>query len=469
MKTFFRAFIFFSLINYHSAFAESFLLIPDIHTNSDPAAPTMELDPAKQEDSNNLDSKTFDTFMQKITSGIAAGTVAKPDFVIFLGDMVQNALSDSSEKRIQDETSVFTKLKNTFPTTPIFYVFGNHDNVNGVWGPFYDSNPAEGFYSPFDVATKNADWKDGFLSTGTICNGIFTKPCLIDENIRIGFYAAYLKPHLRLIVLNTPLLDVQAINPSIADINTQFAWFNTQMQNAAAFNDSVLIAMHVPLGKSLGSEPEANNAKTIITNYDNTLLQIISNYQQNVIGVLAGHTHFNSMRVFTLNGEKVGFLLNPAALSTYSTNAPSFQTVSFYNNNFLRNNKWIISDYDTYNFIPKSKDDPTILLNHLYKFSDYYCNGQAINMLNCLDNITAEKMTANNYYVAGNPKSTITITNPENVFIALPPPNNAQPQPPTPIQPENNNSKNKTGIIAASVAGAAAIFGGIMFFYDENK
>jgi hypothetical protein len=142
--------------------------------------------------------------------------------------------------------------------------------------------------------------------------------------------------------------------------------------------------------------------------------------------MLAAHTHMDSMRVFTQSSNDVNFLINPAALSSHSGNAPSFQTVSFYNNQQLIDNAWIIADYETFKFVrTQDNENQQVGIQSVYEFSDYYCNGAATNIMACLSNITATKMSV--YHTAGNPNYSLPIANPQNIFIELPPQPDPQP------------------------------------------
>jgi sphingomyelin phosphodiesterase acid-like 3 len=407
---------------------ENFLVIPDIHVNSDQNVKHMDINPdgpSKGLD-NDEDSWTLNQIMTKITQGIDDETVATPEFVIFLGDMVRNGMDDSPNLRVADESLAFTTLKDTFSPVPVFYVFGNHDSVEHVWWPFYylpGHFMNRVFRSPYEVAMSNG-WNDGFLSTGEVCpfDGSFTEPCLLDGNLVLGFYSAFLKPHLRMIVLNTPMLDAQAINIVPEMVTIQLEWFVDEMQIARQNNDSVLLVMHVPLGHDLDAG-EPNSVHEIVPGYEEQLLQIIADNNDIIIGMIAGHTHMDSMRVFTLGDKRVNFLINPAALSTRNGNAPSFKTIYFYNNNQNPSaSSWVLADYDTFNFVEDVPPPPAITrdfeLNLLYTFSNYYCERNATSIMSCLDNITVDKM--NLYHTAGNPNYSLDIANPQNVFIPLP-------------------------------------------------
>ena len=397
---------------------EYFIVIPDIHTNSAPFVIPMDFTPdGPGEDLiNNTDTLSLNEISQQLQEFVQAQP-APPEFVIFLGDMVRNGDDDDPPARLSDETSAFSFLKATFPNIPIFYVYGNHDSVQEVWGPFYSTTPGSGPNSPYEVAELNG-WSNGFLSTGETCdsNQPFAGPCIIDEHTHIGFYSAYLKPNLRLIALNTAILDVQALHPSTNDINTQFEWFNAQLSEAAANKELVIIAMHVPVGNNLDS-----HKPNLEPSYNTQLLQIISNYRSNVIGMLAAHTHMDSMRVFTQSSKNVNFLINPAAISSHSGNAPSFQTVSFYNNQQFFTDAWTITDYETFKFVQtQDNENQQVGIESVYKFSDYYCNGAATSIMDCLGNITADKMSF--FHTADNPNYSLPISHPQNIFIELPPP-----------------------------------------------
>jgi UDP-2,3-diacylglucosamine pyrophosphatase LpxH len=110
----------------------------------------MEINPSGSDMSNNLDTATFSDLLKQIATGITNGTVPTPEFIIFLGDMVGNYLNPNITT---EENAVFTNLKTTFPNTPIFYTFGNHDSTAGINEPFYST--ISSYNSPYQIAQAN--------------------------------------------------------------------------------------------------------------------------------------------------------------------------------------------------------------------------------------------------------------------------------------------------------------------------
>lgn len=198
--------------------SNNFLVISDIHLDS-LSARAMQINPSKSEFFNNLDSATFDELLQEIANGISNGEVPKPQFVIFLGDMIGNYIGcDLLDNIITEERTVFTKLQNAFLGIPIFYTFGNHDSTSGIDKSFYSNFDSKGNaleynkHSPYQIA-QASNWINGFLSTGAKyqLGSLFSTPSLINEDASNGYYVAYVQQNLRLIVLNTTMLWTGAI------------------------------------------------------------------------------------------------------------------------------------------------------------------------------------------------------------------------------------------------------------------
>lgn len=292
----------------------NFLVISDIHLDSLSKA-AMQINPDGSDILNNLDETTFATLLEQISTGIDSGKVPKPQFIIFLGDMIGNYIGcDLLSNIITEERKVFTRLKKTFPGIPIFYTFGNHDSTSGINKSFY-SNTLE-YNSPYQIAQVSR-WDDGFLSRGYKyqIGGAFSRACLISEDTKNGYYAAYVQQNLRLIVLNTTMLWESAIGTTTNKATAQFNWFAGQMQSAEKNGDSVLIAMHVPFGNSIqNTSPSPVNY--LAPNYNARFLDIISKYNDIIIGMVGGHEHLVELKVLTKSNNAVNFLINVPALAT---------------------------------------------------------------------------------------------------------------------------------------------------------
>jgi alkaline phosphatase D len=427
----------FAHVNHQNASLNNFLVITDIHLLSS-TAHSMEINPSGADVINNMDSITFPTLLQNISAGIQRGVVQKPQFIIFLGDMVGNYLGVfDSTVQIANQKVVFTELQTKFPGIPIFYVFGNHDSTYALNGPFYNTDQSVQYNSPYQVA-QAVGWTDGFLSTGTQCTAgsAFVQPCIITESTQYGYYSAYIQNKLRLIVLNTVMLMPNAIGTTTDGVNAQFNWLTEQLKSAKYSGESVLLAMHVPFGNMLQNATPINY---LMSGYNDSFLAIIANYTDTIIGMVGGHEHLEELKILTYSGVPVNFLINVASMVTYNGNASSFDTVYFTNTS----GNWVITDYDAFNFLATG---PT--LQQIYSFNSAYCGGLSTSILNCFQQISTQNLvnTMDLYHTAGNPNYSLAIAYPDNIFTALP----------TSTSP---NSGNGFGAAAAIIAGIAAVIG----------
>lgn len=433
----------------------NFLLLPDIHLNAT-TLHKMDINPSKVDVNNDIDLDTLQRLLDMIEAGINNKTIATPKFIVFLGDMVQHR-RHGMEEVVNDEATVFAELKKFSeqftPSIPVFFVFGNHDSLSNVWGEFYSKTPSsEGFHSPYEIAITKG-WHDGFLTTGKMCdaNAQANPPCILNENIQYGYYSAYLQPNLKMIALNTVMFTPQRLGTTEEDAINELNWLETELFNAVLHHDSVLLATHVPFGDNLD-----DNTTFWIDSDQSRFLQIIQTYKRNIIGMLAAHTHKEEAKVVqeALTNKNIAVLTFGAALSTSTGNAPSFKTIYFSNGSSNSKNSWALTDYETFNFTDAAVAQyfTKINLNKLYKYSDYYCDGQGKTILDCAHNITGKKME--HYYTAGNPNHKEKIKVPENIIVTIPitTPSNS-------TQNNNNNHSSISGGTVAAIAGGVALAG----------
>ena len=103
--------------------------------------------------------------------------------------------------------------------------------------------------SPYTVATQSG-FKNGFLSTGTLCDSTNHFPCLFSQNEVQGFFSIKLRKDLLLVGLNTVIFsDYSNANPQ--RVKVQMNYLETQLDKANMKGMSVLIAMHIPVGKNV--------------------------------------------------------------------------------------------------------------------------------------------------------------------------------------------------------------------------
>ena len=387
----------------------SFLVLTDIHLN-DRTQHDMEFFPKKQSVANDLDVKTFYQLLDKIRLSIDSGELPKPEFVVLLGDLVGH-IRYSKQNVINTERIVFNKLKETFVDTPIFYNFGNNDSISSDYGLFLSPITKTQYLSPLHILKET--WpNDNFLSTGKNCKSHKTYPCIIENKTASGYYSAYLRPKLRLIAVNSVMFSKMQKSYTYYAISDQLTWIEQQLTAVQNSHETALITMHIPPGNNTyqsslwsgaafwSEEPEKAFYKSVIAHYPV------------IIGILAGHTHKDDIKLFMHNEIKIpvsGVYISPA-LSTSHGNAPALRTYLLQSDD---NVHWDLSDYQTYYFTRDTNND--WIINKLYSFKEKYCPQQMSRMNNCLDDINIQKIKET--MAAGNFDFKEKISVPENIFI----------------------------------------------------
>ncbi|MCR9191173.1 MAG: metallophosphoesterase [Gammaproteobacteria bacterium] len=385
----------------------SFLVISDIHLNVSKFQPKMVFAPKKSSQQNDLDRETFAILISTLTAEVASGKIAKPKFILLLGDLVghqRQRLHAVSES----EHVVFESLKKAFPETPVFYLFGNNDSFVGDYGPFRNTDASERLRSPLDVLRLT--WPQGrFLSSGILCKRTFwTYPCLLQSKTTNGYYAAYLAPNLRLLSLNSVMFSRYS-SKNNGPSDDQLKWLETQLAIAESKHESVLIAMHVPPGKNVYRSWFGDRAAFWRDDLSERFVNLLQEHSSVVIGVLAAHTHKDELKVVQKKGKPLtGIYLN-AALSTSHGNAPSIRS---YKLRYQRPN-WNLVDYQTYYFTKDASE--VVALQSLYEFRTIYCRKDEESMTACLANVTPAKMQR--FFSAGNDKHFEKIRAPQNIYI----------------------------------------------------
>jgi len=423
--------------NKFANYEQNFLVITDIHL-TDSSTRKMSLQPLGYNLKNDLDHDTFVKLLSAMDKGIKTHTVPKPQFILILGDIVGHKLK-SINSAIADESAVFKSLKMTFSNTPIFYVFGNNDTFIQDYGPFvtYDPSSKKKTYSPYTTAIANG-WHNGFLSTGRWCSASDFQnstnnfhPCLINTNKNIGYFSAYINSHLRLISLNSVLFSPNSEYKSKEqETQKELLWFKHQLKKAKDNNDTVIIAMHIPVGNDI-----FEHMYFWKSSYRKAFLEIIAPYKNNIAGILVGHTHLEELKIIqahnksgknknkkekeiTKDTENIALMVSTAGLSTSRGNLPAAKTF-FYAK--TKEHRWIMSDFIDFNFT-ENKDN-LITINPLYTYRDTYCkdpaNDENSSMLDCLQGKSFAPIINNvkKYYTNGNPNFSAIILSPSDVYV----------------------------------------------------
>lgn len=379
-----------------------FLVITDIHLDLQLKKP-MDFIPSKQSSGrsgiNDLDLPTFTALLATIKKNIKEGQLPTPRFILILGDVVGHRLLNS----VETQGVVFDLLQKNFEGIPIFYTFGNNDSLSEGYGPFKAVKNTR-LNSSYDIALQIGHWKDGFLSTGQHCDEKSIFPCIIEENSIHGYYSALLEPHLRMINLNSILFSPLRNLAQPEQATLQLKWFAKQLNEARALGESVLIATHISPAYNI-----YDHGLLWIPEYFNFFLQLIGQYQSNIIGILVAHTHQEELKMIKdKQGNNIVGMYFTAGLSTAYGNSPSIKSFSFKQ----LDQKWILTNYKTFRF---SRLNEKITLSPLYNYHDYYCLNHEQSMLQCLHNVTTEKIKK--YFTVGNNNFLGVINSPDDVII----------------------------------------------------
>lgn len=389
----------------------SFLVLSDIHLNPNNYT-NMEFAPKTRKITNDLDVATYEHLMDKIQTSIQSGEIKEPEFVIVLGDIAGH-IHLSKQNVMNSERLVFKKLKEAFPNTPIFYNFGNNDSFSGDYGVFLTRISSSQLKSPLHIIKEF--WQNGsFLSTGTACKYHQTFPCIITSRTASGYYAAYLKPKLRLIALNSVMFSKHAsAGYTSAMMNEQLDWLENQFHDAQKLNETVLITTHIPPGKNMYKPYFWYNTAFWSSVPEQRFYKLIMKYHTMIIGILAGHTHKDELKLFQFDNAVPlsGVFINPA-LSTSHGNAPALR--SYVLRQTDENEHWDLSDYQTYYFTREANGN--INIQSLYRFQEVYCNQSPTKRINdCLDQVTIEKIEE--HISAGNQNFKEELSVPDNIHI----------------------------------------------------
>lgn len=391
---------------FSASLAANFLVLSDPHLDK-LSKHQMNFTPSSNSALNDLDEKTFRELLATTSHAIQQGEIPKPKFILFLGDIVGHLRMHEKDVE-RSETTFFKLLQQSFPHIPILYAFGNNDSLSANYGPFTSEEYRGLLKSPFDVASKNADWHNGFLSTGRRCSTDHDAfPCLIEEDTVDGYYSVYIESKLRLIILNSVLFSANQFNTSQQAAKQQFNWLKSQLNTAQTNHEQVLIAMHIPPGRNVYDHRMFWHAD------DNQLfLNLIEAYHQNIMGILAAHTHQEEIKIIqnTAKQPLTGVYLT-AALSTSHGNSPSIKLYEY----AKQQDAWQLINYSVFYFL--KNHHTTITLKKLYDYNDHYCHDRKSNLFDCLKNITAEKMAT--YFRAGNTKNSPNIASPDDIFMRV--------------------------------------------------
>ena len=382
------------------------LTISDIHLNYEQNY-TMEIDPITNNYMNDLDLQNFFKLSYLIKQNIGENKLIStpPDIILYLGDAVGHVWNVNRTKLVEEnEQIVFTTLQKVFPHIPIISIFGNNDSFEKDYGKFILHG-----MSPYTVAMQSG-FKNGFLSSGTLCDSTNHFPCLSSQNEVQGFFSVKLRKDLLIIGLNTVILsDHSSANPQRAKV--QIKYLENQLEKANDKGLSVLIAMHIPVGQNV-----FDGTNFWKTPYQVAFMKLIRKFHSHIIGILTAHTHKEEFKIMKISEDiEIGEFFT-AALSTSHGNSPSIKIYELGNTI----DKWSIHNYITYQFHQKGSE---VVLSKYYDFLKTYCNHlqnevtqpKVVNVNSCLSQIQFNQTLPR--FTVGNPYLHENVSDPQAFYV----------------------------------------------------
>lgn len=379
-----------------------FLTISDIHLNHQQTH-KMEMAPSGYNATNDMDNQTFGQLSSLIRRNVGAQKlISKPEFILYLGDIVGHKRASNPTRFVQDNTKkALAGLQSMFPDTPIINVFGNNDSFEKNYGAFFSDG-----LSPYKVALQSG-FKNGFLSTGIKCHlkGKSDFPCIQSQNDKHGFFTIKLGDTLILIGLNSVMFSPKHVAP-LEHIQLQMEYLKKQLKHAKKENTSVLIAMHIPVGNNVYDGSGFWNKS-----YQEQFLKIMHDYYKQIKGILAAHTHMDEFKIIRMpENQNMGEYLT-AGLSTAHGNFPSIKVFTMNDSG----QKWSISNYSTYQ-IHQIKSQ--LHIDKYYDFVGAYCKNRpdVIDINTCLSHITFNDILSR--YTVNNPNYPLyKAQSPESFYV----------------------------------------------------
>lgn len=278
------------------------------------------------------------------------------DFILYLGDMPAHNQADAARKL--EFNTVLTGLASIAGDSHrLYFLPGNNDSLDRDYCAFDSGNQlpfvADDSYDPATGGPPTNQWPT--LRAGDT---------LIDGNhIDHGYYSAYpLLPDtgLRLIALNTVMFtedygtgfnwdkceDALTLAEIETRIRTQLEWLASQLAQAEAAGEKVILAMHVPPGIDgyggghmwtddrglhdsayTGDDPifmaaDAAGDHTI----ERVFLALTARHAKTISAMLTAHTHLDDLRLLTsCEGHAAGIAYGVPGITTDHGNNPAMK------------------------------------------------------------------------------------------------------------------------------------------------
>lgn len=262
-------------------------LDPSYHVTEDPTKVCLSSQERPATDPGMFGDYMCDSPYQLISSAFQfmKQQSPQPDFMIWTGDSPPHVRQEylSTQKVIDILTNTTNTIREFFPTMPVYPAVGNHD----YWPQDQLPTTTNEIYQA--VAKLWAGWLEP-EALATLREG--------------GFYSQLIRPHLRLVSLNTILFyGPNNVTENMTDPAGQLKWLQNTLELSRQNMEKVYIIAHVPIGYL----PYALGTTAMRQGYNELLVEMFRNHSDLISGQFYGHTHRDSLMVLLgRQGEPLG-------------------------------------------------------------------------------------------------------------------------------------------------------------------
>lgn len=325
------------------------------------------------------------------------GSDPAPSFVVYTGDLPAHYECGVSscylapKDRAAHNTNISTILSEMRALVdgngiPLLYMPGNNDALAGDYYSFADKNQE----TPFTLVT-DPEIPYPAVNSNVPCGN---PPCMVsDPHPTMGYYSSRPVMGLRVIALNSIILgrkyfEVDGVSQLDAG-NQQMTWLGEQLADAAAANEKVYIAMHIPPGKdayAVSKDKDDTNMWAELPSAENSwedqFLNMVAAHKDIIAGMLYGHTHMDELRrLYDAEGNAITEVaISAPGITPNHYNNPGFKTVAY-----DEGSKEIL-DFVTHYTTPGAAE----FGEETYQFSKIFGCGEGTTLFECLSAMSLE-------------------------------------------------------------------------------
>jgi sphingomyelin phosphodiesterase acid-like 3 len=292
----------------------------------------------KEKPQYKLDSN-YSLFLAALNSAKKIAVDTNAQFVVVLGDFLGHNFRQSYVKYTHDRSRegyrafvrktfifIMSEFAKAFSSIEVYPVVGNNDSYQAD----YYSYPHGEFF------------QDAGMLWSKLIQNKNNQVAMQKKFIVAGYYSIDLSKinNLRLIALNTNLFAYKAKGRNIHQAaNEELIWLHNELKAAREKKQKVIILMHIPPGIDVYASLRFRLFTLIELWYSKYTLRFQAELRQfapEIVGLFAGHLHFDWFQTMTFNSGDIPFIGTPAISPIFGNN-PTFK-VFYYKPNFQQFN-----------------------------------------------------------------------------------------------------------------------------------